>query len=120
IFTVDMVEKFRCHGETDWDEYSHEPGTKTYWGYSKAGTAVFMLLGPLAFAFLVTLSRLTGGFQWRPLLWLPTVAVVLNVAMVGAAGWARQRLIDEDAIRRNWKHAITRAGEKRKKVPHGG
>jgi hypothetical protein len=48
------------------------------------------------------------------------VAVVLYVAMVGGAGWARQRLIDEDAIRRNWKQAITLADEKRKRVAHAG
>jgi len=113
VFTIYLEEKYGSHWETDWREYRHDSQSRTYWGYSKASTAVFVALGPLVFAFMAALAWLSGNLAWQPLLWLPIAVLVVYVHLVIGASWARHRLIDEDAIRRNWQHAIREAAAKR-------
>ncbi len=116
IFTVYLEEKFGSHWESDWHEYRQQPSSRQYFGYSKAGASVFLLLGPLAVAFFLMLSWLSGGFVWRPLLWLPFGALLLYLIGVGGAVRARHLLIKESTIKRNWTDAIRSANEKRKKA----
>jgi len=114
IFTVYLEEKHGSHWEIDWHEYRRQKDSRVYWGYSKAGTTVFVVLGPLSFGFLVALSWLSGGLSWAPILWLPVVVLLVYEVVVLISVSLRQKLIDEGDIRNNWGQAITAGDTKRR------
>jgi hypothetical protein len=111
IWTVYLQEKSWSQFEGEWSIYRKERTSREYLGYTKAGTIIFVLLGPLAFGYFIVISWLSGAFHWRPLLCLPIVWVSVYVVSVLGAGWARHKLIDEGAIRRNWQVAIQKGQE---------
>jgi hypothetical protein len=111
IFTVYMTEKYESPWETDWKEYRTLPNSRTYWGYSKAGTFVFQILGALSIIFPGALL-IVGGSPLNPfplVLLLPIGAfLIYEVSIHFVTKW-RDKIIDEASISRNWKEVVRHA-----------
>jgi hypothetical protein len=117
IFTVYITEKYASPWETEWKEYRSLPDSRTYWGYSRAGTFVFQILGVLAILFPGALLAIAGDAASERiplvLLWPFGLFAVYEAAVHFVTKW-RDKIIDEPRISRDWQEAIRRVTERKK------
>jgi hypothetical protein len=114
IFTVYLKVKGYSQWEADWAKYRRNPGSKKYFGYSKAGRLVFCCLGVLSFLYprvLVCLSSVSGdgtrvAFLPNALAWVALIMCVHYVIWISVSILRRHENHDERKITRDWTDAL--------------
>jgi Na+/melibiose symporter-like transporter len=120
IFTVYITKKYKSPWEEDWARYRKNKDSRKYFGYSKAGTTVFCILGALSILFLWLLFVI-GGVQAKcfpHVFYFPLISFVVYEISIVWVAWRRDTYFNEGKISIQWEKAIHEADEQRKMEAH--
>jgi len=107
LLTIYIAAKYQSPWELDWKAYRM---THTYWGYTKAGTFIFQLLGTLSFFFLGFLWLSGRGPQsaFPHVFWWPLGTFLVYQSLVyGITRW-RDIFFREATVTARWNAVIHR------------
>ena len=108
ILTVYIKEKYESPWETDWKAYRDHPNSRTYLGYTRAGTFVFQILGVLSLFFCSALLWLGNGASGHSLsvfCFLVILVIVYEAVIYFVTIW-RHKFYPETSISHDWKRVF--------------